>query len=106
MFESLIERLHQPLERFGDRLADRRPHDREERFGKGLTILANGTVDSDWNPDASGGVNVLLISGEAVFTGGYFSTIGGQPRNNIAALDASTGAATVKAPPTRNIGST
>ena len=29
-----------------------------------------------------------------VYAGGYFSTMGGQARNNIAALDASSGAAT------------
>jgi hypothetical protein len=34
------------------------------------------------------------VSGEVIYAGGWFSNIGGQARGNIAALDASTGAAT------------
>ena len=54
---------------------------------------------SAWNPNARnevGGADVyaLAVSGSAVYAGGYFSSIGGQVRNAIAALDASTGRAT------------
>ena len=50
-----------------------------------------------WNPNASdpgSGVNALAVSGSTVYAGGRFSSIGGQVRNNIAALDAATGTAT------------
>ena len=39
-------------------------------------------------------MNTLAVSGTTVFAGGLFSTIGGQTRNNIAALDATSGTAT------------
>lgn len=48
-----------------------------------------------WNPSATGGyVYALAISGTTVYAGGGFTMIGGPPRNFIAALDATTGAAT------------
>src|SRR5262249_23164258 len=54
-----------------------------------------------WNPSASGGGDIpwvwsLAVSGDAntVYAGGGFTSIGGQPRNHIAALDASSGNAT------------
>ncbi len=54
-----------------------------------------------WNPNAGGGgfnqlptVGVLAVSGTTVYAGGAFTSIGGQPRNNIAALDTETGLAT------------
>ena len=51
-----------------------------------------------WNPDPyppnSGGVFALAVSGDTVYAGGNFATIGGQARNGLAALDAATGAAT------------
>jgi hypothetical protein len=57
-----------------------------------------------WDPDASGvfdpeffflagSVDVLAVSGSTVYAAGNFTLIGGQPRNAIAALDVSTGAA-------------
>ncbi|MCX7001523.1 MAG: hypothetical protein NT106_14705, partial [Candidatus Sumerlaeota bacterium] len=61
-------------------------------------ILANGSVDLTWDPNATGGdyptVNALAVSGSTVYAGGYFTSIGGQTRNGIAALNAATGAAT------------
>jgi beta-propeller uncharacterized protein DUF5122 len=60
-------------------------------------ILADGTV-SAWNPNAEGGTDpavlALTVSGTTVYAGGTFNNIGGQARNNIAALDASSGLAT------------
>jgi hypothetical protein len=57
-------------------------------------VLANGTLDAAFNPNANGAVEALAVSGSTVYAGGGFSSIGGQTRNNIAALDASTGNAT------------
>ena len=45
------------------------------------------------DPEPDGGVRCLLIHLGTVFVGGSFSTIAGQPRANIAQLDASTGVA-------------
>jgi hypothetical protein len=39
-------------------------------------------------------VNALALNGTTVYAGGFFSTIGGQSRGRIAALDAGTGLAT------------
>ena len=55
-----------------------------------------------WNPNAVGGVGALGVSwvgalavlGDTVYAGGNFTAIGGQARNGLAALDATTGAAT------------
>jgi hypothetical protein len=40
----------------------------------------------------------LAISGSTIYAGGYFTTIGGQPRNYLAALDAGTGQASSWSP--------
>ena len=47
-----------------------------------------------WNPNANGTVYALAVSGSTVYAGGDFTSIGGQARNRIAALDATTGLAT------------
>jgi len=54
-------------------------------------------VATSWNPDAIssfGGVSALAVSGTTVYAGGMFTGIGGQPRSNIAAIDAGTALAT------------
>jgi len=56
------------------------------------TGLANG-----FNPNPSyfyAYESALAVDGSTVYVGGSFSDMGGQPRNNLAALDAATGAAT------------
>jgi outer membrane protein assembly factor BamB len=58
---------------------------------------ATGAVTA-WNPSASGGsfgptVFALAASGNTVYVGGSFASIGGQPRNNVAAISAATGLA-------------
>src|SRR5262249_36497437 len=55
---------------------------------------------TSWDPNADQQVIALALSGRpfhdptTVYAGGFFNSIGGQPRINIAALDATTGAAT------------
>jgi len=56
-----------------------------------------------WNPNATWEVGIptvtaLAVDGSTVYAGGYFDRIGGLLRDNIAALDASTGDATAWAP--------
>ncbi len=50
---------------------------------------------TDWKPIISFGVdhviNAIAVAGNTVYVGGSFSTVNGQPRNNIAAIDAVTG---------------
>src|SRR5204863_1140366 len=58
-----------------------------------LPIFAGGTL-SPWNPNANTTVYALAVSGSTIYAGGDFTSIGGQSRNKIAALDATTGSAT------------
>jgi hypothetical protein len=51
-------------------------------------VLADGTVDPAWDPEADSEVYALAVSGTTVYAGGWFSNIGGAVRNNLAALDA------------------
>lgn len=60
---------------------------------------ATGQATS-WNPNANWDVLALAVSGDRVYAGGWFSVIGGQGRNNIAALNMTDG----KAVPTWNPG--
>jgi hypothetical protein len=56
-------------------------------------INADGSIHA-WNPNANDTVHALAVSGSTVYAGGAFTNIGGQARNRIAALDATTGTAT------------
>ncbi len=56
---------------------------------------ASGAVLA-WSPNASGGVGTvraLVVQGSTVYAGGDFTSIGGQARTYLAALDATTGLA-------------
>ena len=68
----------------------------QARNGIAALNAATGLATA-WNPDAGGGgtvaVYALAVSGAAVYAGGEFTTIGGQARENIAALNAVTGVA-------------
>ena len=71
-------------------------------------VAANGIAKwdgSSWSALGSGvgvgggaGVSALAVyddgRGPALYAGGYFTSVGGQPRNNIAAIDAPTGTVT------------
>ncbi len=47
-----------------------------------------------WNPDASLYIRALAVRGATIYAGGDFTSIGGQSRNYIAALDPTTGLVT------------
>ena len=63
-----------------------------ERKGLGAIDIATGAVQP-WNPDVNGQVNTILPTNDAIYVGGGFSSVGGQPIDNVAALDPNTGAA-------------
>src|SRR5215472_11078429 len=49
---------------------------------------------TNWNPNGSNTVYSLAVSGNIVYVGGSFNSVGGQTRNYLVALDASTGSVT------------
>jgi uncharacterized delta-60 repeat protein len=54
----------------------------------------DGTLDSAFNPNASGEVDAIAVQADGkVLVGGVFTTIGGQSRNFLARLDGTSGAA-------------
>ncbi|MGH7595115.1 MAG: T9SS type A sorting domain-containing protein [bacterium] len=70
-------------------------------------IKADGTVDPNWDPNPAGTLKTdgmsfyvsmhiyaIVVSGSTVYVCGNFTSIGGQQRRGIAALEASTGQAT------------
>ena len=73
----------------------------QTRNGIAALDSASGAATA-WDPNVigagmypgSGYVHALAVSGGTVYAGGYFVSVGGQTRNNIAALDAVSGAAT------------
>jgi len=44
-----------------------------------------------WNPDADAMVRGFCVSGNTLYTAGFFNAIGGKPRSKIAAFDTTTG---------------
>lgn len=50
-------------------------------------------LPTDWNPNASGEVNALALSGLTLYVGGAFTAIGDSNRSRIAALHTTTGKA-------------
>ena len=78
----------------------------------GIAALDASTgLATAWNPDASangwrGSLKALAVSGSRVYAGGSFTSIGGQPRAHIAALDAGSPAPSRPGPPRRTTRST
>jgi Bacterial Ig-like domain len=65
--------------------------------------VATGEAKSGWNPNVAGGaatVRALELSadGYKLFIGGNFASVGGQPRQNLAAVDATYGTVDAFAP--------
>lgn len=56
--------------------------------GAVLSWYPTGGLTSGSTP----GINTFVLSGNTLYVGGFFTTIGGQTRTNIAALDATTAA--------------
>ena len=56
-------------------------------------ILPDGRLDAAWNPNPNREVSRLALSGDTLYATGGFSVIGGEPRNYLAALGATTGKA-------------
>ena len=60
-------------------------------------VNADGTLDTAFNPNANAGVNSIAVQSDGkILVGGFFNnanSIGGQTRNRIARLDATTGLA-------------
>jgi Domain of unknown function (DUF5122) beta-propeller len=58
-------------------------------------VSLDGTLDPIFNPNATGGnipgVDTIVVTSTDVYVGGDFSTIGGQPRINLAKLNPITG---------------
>lgn len=57
-------------------------------------ILADGRVDPLWNPNVTGSVATIIVSGSTMYVGGVFTSVGGQTRNGLAALQGEEGAVT------------
>jgi hypothetical protein len=55
-------------------------------------VLASGSV-ADWNPGTNAAISCLALRDNTLYVGGLFATIAGQPRQYLAALDATTGQA-------------
>lgn len=70
----------------------------ETRTGE-LTAWDPGATAARGFPD----ISILRAHGRSIYVGGYFQSIGGQPRNYVAELDAFTGAATDWNPDPSNV---
>jgi hypothetical protein len=62
----------------------------EERFG-GAAFNARTHELLEWNPRVDNNPLVIAVAGDRVFIGGEFTTLGGQARKNLGAVDRVTG---------------
>ena len=49
-------------------------------------LLADGTLDTTWNPGTDGIVRAIAVSGSTIYVGGDFSTLGSAARANVGAV--------------------
>lgn len=61
--------------------------------GRLIRLNLDGSIDSTWTPASNERVYAIAQSGSTVFAGGTFTSIGGQVRNRLAALNSSDGLA-------------
>ena len=61
--------------------------------GKLIRLNLDGSIDSTWTPASNQRIYAIAQSGSTVFAGGTFTSIGGQVRNRLAALNSSDGLA-------------
>ena len=58
----------------------------------GAARIGSGGATTAWSPQPNGSVHALTVSNGVVYLGGSFSQMGNQARDNLAAVDAQTGA--------------
>ena len=54
-------------------------------------VLADGSVDPDFDPSPDGAVNAIVVAGGRLYVGGYFARIAGVFRSHLAAFDVHDG---------------
>lgn len=54
-------------------------------------VLADGTLDSSWNPNLDGTVEALAVSGNWVYVGGWFGNVGAVSRSSLAKINVGDG---------------
>jgi trimeric autotransporter adhesin len=59
--------------------------------GSLVHVLDDGTIDENFAPQPNARVNALAISGTKLFVAGFFTSIGGQERLYLAAIDSTSG---------------
>ncbi|MFN2469325.1 MAG: delta-60 repeat domain-containing protein, partial [Gaiellaceae bacterium] len=57
-------------------------------------ILADGSVDPNFDPALNDAVQTVVVSGSTVYIAGLFTSVAGQPRNRIAAVNGADGSVT------------
>lgn len=73
-------------------------------FRFAVAVNTAGAVVATWLPNPNFYVYSMSLSGTTVYMGGLFGTMGGQPRQGLAAVDATNGALAPWAPAGFNIG--
>lgn len=61
-------------------------------FRNGLAKVSTqgrGAIDSSWDPNVQGYVQVLTVAGTNLYMGGLIASVGGQPKQGLARLDLS-----------------
>jgi hypothetical protein len=69
----------------------------EPRGSGGACSIVDGSI-LPWDPKANGHIWGMATDGHKIFIGGEFSSVGGQPRSGLAAVDPVTGAVDSWAP--------